>query len=117
MGAGPSRGAGFVTDLSLEGSRVLANAKRSGPAARRGAQVSGQGKAVHVSWDLLALPHLLHVCEQNLMKFVGRTTSPMLCGRSLPLGKQQLSAALPMLWVSCTSIQASQALTSTRLYR
>lgn len=81
MGAGPSRGAGFVTDLSLEVSRVLENEKRSGLAARRGAQVSGQGKAAHVSWELLLLPYLLHVCEQNLMKFVERTTSPMLCGR------------------------------------
>lgn len=81
VGVGPSRGAGFVTGLSLEVSRVLENEKRSGPAARRGAQVSGQGEAAHVSWDLLAFPHLPHVCEQNLMKFVERTTSPMLCGR------------------------------------
>lgn len=81
MGAGPSRGTGFVTDLSLEASRVLESEKRSGPAARRGAQVSGQGGAARVSWDLSTFPHLLHVCEQNLMKFVGRTTSPMLCGR------------------------------------
>lgn len=44
--------------------------------------------------------HLPSFCEQNLMKFVVKKTSPTLYGRWLQLGIQQQYAALPMPWVS-----------------
>lgn len=46
---------------------------------------------------------LLSACEQNLMKYVERTTSPMLYGRWLQLGIRQQYVVLPMPWVSWTS--------------
>lgn len=115
---GASRETGFVMGPFLEGNPVLENEKRSGNVMRRDAQVSGWEHSslcqqffirnrnltyclfFCLFFTLTFKAHLLSICEQNLMKYVGRTTFPMLYGRWLQLGKQQQYAVLLMPWVS-----------------
>ena len=105
MEGGASTEPGIVMGPFLKDSRVLENEKRSGAVMKRDAQVSGCELCQHyfirdekLSYKIFSLlycyqfygslrddalrdTNLLSFCGQNLMKYVARTTFPMLFGR------------------------------------